>query len=48
MEAQTTRKLYTFDEYLALEQTEGVRYEYYDGDVVAYKIPSLKCYMFVS
>lgn len=35
MEAQTTRKLYTFDEYLALEQADGTRYEYYDGEVVA-------------
>lgn len=28
-------KTYTFDEYVALEQTEGIRYEYWDGGVVA-------------
>lgn len=35
MTAQPARKLYTFDEYLALERAEGIRYEYYDGEVVA-------------
>ena len=35
MTAQPARKLYTFDEYLELERTEGIRYEYYDGEVVA-------------
>ena len=33
--AQPTKKLYTFDEYLALEQAEGIRYEYWDGEVFA-------------
>ncbi|WP_461089890.1 Uma2 family endonuclease [Spirosoma gilvum] len=28
-------KLYTFDEYVALERSEGIRYEYWDGEVVA-------------
>lgn len=33
--AQPISKTYTFDEYVALEQTEGIRYEYWDGEVVA-------------
>ncbi|WP_394334307.1 Uma2 family endonuclease [Spirosoma aerolatum] len=28
-------KLYTFDEYVALERSEGIRYEYWDGEVIA-------------
>jgi Uma2 family endonuclease len=31
--AQKTK--YSFDEYLALERTDGVRYEFWDGEVVA-------------
>lgn len=33
--AQPARKVYTFEEYLALEQAEGIRYEYWDGEVFA-------------
>ena len=33
--AQPVRKTYTFDEYLTLERTEGIRYEYWDGEVTA-------------
>ncbi|WP_020606517.1 Uma2 family endonuclease [Spirosoma spitsbergense] len=33
--AQSSSKTYTFDEYVALEQTEGIRYEYWDGEVIA-------------
>lgn len=33
--AQPPKKLYTFEEYLALEQAEGTRYEYWDGEVFA-------------
>ena len=33
--AQPTTRTYTFDEYVALEQTEGIRYEYWDGEVIA-------------
>lgn len=33
--AQPISKTYTFDEYVALEQTEGIRYEYWDGEVMA-------------
>ena len=33
--AQLVKKIYTFDEYLALEQAEGIRYEYWDGEVFA-------------
>ncbi len=33
--AQPPKKLYTFEEYLALEQADGVRYEYWDGEVFA-------------
>ncbi len=33
--AQPVKKIYTFDEYLALEQAEGIRYEYWDGEVFA-------------
>ena len=29
------KKKYTFDEYLALERAEGIRYEFWHGDVVA-------------
>ncbi|MBO0934011.1 Uma2 family endonuclease [Fibrella aquatilis] len=29
------KKKYTFDEYLALERAEGIRYEFWNGDVVA-------------
>ena len=29
------RKKYTFDEYLALERAEGIRYEFWNGEVVA-------------
>ena len=29
------KKKYTFDEYLALERTEGIRYEFWNGEVVA-------------
>lgn len=32
---QPARKIYTFEEYLALEQAEGIRYEYWDGEVFA-------------
>jgi Uma2 family endonuclease len=32
---QSIPKTYTFDEYIALEQTEGMRYEYWDGEVIA-------------
>lgn len=31
----TPKKKYTFDEYLALERAEGIRYEFWNGDVVA-------------
>ena len=33
--AQPAKKVYTFEEYLALEQAEGIRYEYWDGEVFA-------------
>ncbi len=33
--AQSSSRTYTFDEYVALEQTEGIRYEYWDGEVIA-------------
>lgn len=33
--SQPARKTYTFEEYLALEQSEGIRYEYWDGEVIA-------------
>ncbi|GAB4017976.1 hypothetical protein GCM10028773_16150 [Spirosoma koreense] len=33
--AQIIPKTYTFEEYVALEQTEGLRYEYWDGEVFA-------------
>lgn len=33
--AQPISKIYTFEEYVALEQAEGVRYEYWDGKVIA-------------
>ena len=29
------KKRYTFEEYLALERAEGIRYEYWDGEVLA-------------
>ncbi|WP_018621702.1 Uma2 family endonuclease [Spirosoma luteum] len=32
---QSIPKTYTFDEYVALEQAEGIRYEYWDGEVIA-------------
>jgi Uma2 family endonuclease len=32
--AEQKRK-YTFEEYIALEEAEGIRYEYWDGEVVA-------------
>lgn len=32
---QPMPKLYTFEEYVALEQSEGIRYEFWDGEVVA-------------
>ncbi|RIV20588.1 Uma2 family endonuclease [Fibrisoma montanum] len=35
MLAESVKKTYTFDEYEALERAEGVRYEFYDGEVVA-------------
>lgn len=33
--AQPAKKVYTFEEYLALEQAEDIRYEYWDGEVFA-------------
>lgn len=33
--AQPAKKLYTFEEYLDLEQATGIRYEYWDGEVFA-------------
>ncbi|QDK78506.1 Uma2 family endonuclease [Spirosoma sp. KCTC 42546] len=33
--SQPILKTYTFDEYVALEQSEGIRYEYWDGQVIA-------------
>ncbi|RRA99887.1 Uma2 family endonuclease [Larkinella rosea] len=35
MVTDTGKKLYTFEEYEALEREEGVRYEYIDGEVFA-------------
>lgn len=32
---QPVKKIYTFDEYLALEEAESIRYEYWDGEVFA-------------
>ncbi len=29
------KKVYTFDEYVQLEQSEGIRYEFWDGEVFA-------------
>lgn len=34
-QAEPIKTHYTYEEYLALEQTEGVRYEYYQGEVFA-------------
>ena len=31
----TEKKVYTFEEYEALEREEGIRYEYVDGEVFA-------------
>ena len=32
---QPARKFYTIEEYIALERAEGIRYEYWDGEVFA-------------
>ena len=33
--AQPVKKIYTFDEYLELEETTGLRYEFWDGEIFA-------------